>query len=237
MNKYDPDSMKNIISERQFNILKYIAEETSKNHYPPSVREICSALNIKSTSTVHKEIANLSTMEFLEKNLSPTRKTRAISLSEKGKKLLDINDNISDESTITSSVYNKNYDIVDIPVIGHIAAGTPIFAEENIEDSIPLPSRFIGRGDNFMLRVRGDSMEGVGIMNKDFILVEETSDVNNGDIVVAIFHNQGESEATVKTYYKKNGHVELHPENPDYSVIDGDGAEIVGRVCGVFRYM
>ena len=129
-------------------------------------------------------------------------------------------------------------DVVDIPVVGHIAAGTPILAEENIEDSFPIPSRFVsGGGDNFMLTVRGESMIDAGIHDGDYILVQEQKTANNGDIVVAMIDGEFEAESTVKTFYKENGHIRLQPQNSSMDPIIVDNCEIVGLVKGVFRYL
>ena len=125
--------------------------------------------------------------------------------------------------------------VVEVPLVGRIAAGTPILAEQNIEDSFPIPARFVGSGRTFMLTVKGESMIEAGIMDGDYILVEQQRSVRNGDIVVAMIDGF-ESEATVKTFYKEGDHVRLQPENSTMSPIIVKDVKILGKVKGVFRY-
>ena len=209
------------LKERERKILEFMKSEIKQKGYPPTVREICSALGIKSTSTVHKDIESLVKDGFLIKDPS---KPRAL--------------NIIDDSPSTAESYDRveRADVVDIPVVGHIAAGAPILAEQNIEDSFPIPSRYVSRGvDNFMLIVRGDSMIEAGIFDGDYILVEQQNTANNGEIVVAMIDGF-ESEATVKTFYKEDGHIRLQPENSSMSPIIVNDVQILGKVKGVFRY-
>lgn len=210
----------NQLKERESNILKYMMTEVKKKGYPPTVREICSALSIKSTSTVHKDLENLEKKGFIKKDPAKPRALMVVDPDE------------LQEST-SSSV--QRTDVVDIPVIGRIAAGTPILAEENIEDTFPIPSRFLSRGNNFMLTVSGDSMIEAGIFDGDYILVKQQNDANNGDIVVAMVDGF-ESEATVKTFYKEKDHIRLQPENQSMSPIIVSDVKILGLVKGVFRY-
>jgi len=126
-------------------------------------------------------------------------------------------------------------EVIDIPVVGRIAAGTPILAEQNIEDSFPVPARFVGNNPNFMLTVRGESMIEAGIMDGDYILVEQQNTARNGDIVVAMVDGF-ESEATVKTFYREGDHIRLQPENSTMSPIIVNDVKILGKVRGVFRY-
>ena len=126
-------------------------------------------------------------------------------------------------------------DVVDIPVVGRIAAGTPILAEQNIEDTFPVPARMLGKGTSFMLTVRGESMIEAGIMDGDYILVEQCNTARNGDMVVAMVDGF-ESEATVKTFYKEADHIRLQPENSSMSPIIVKDVKILGKVKGVFRY-
>jgi repressor LexA len=208
------------LKPREKKIYDFMKKETQKKGYPPTVREICTALDIKSTSTVHKEIARLETKGYIKKDPA---KPRAISFSDKS------------AGKGVSNVELSREDILDIPIIGNIAAGTPITAEENIEGTFPVPAAY-AKGDNFMLTVRGDSMINVGIFDGDKILVRQQKNAENGEIVVAML--QGfESEATVKTYYKEDGHVRLQPENADYSPIIVNEVQILGIVKGVFRYL
>ena len=216
--------MKNL-KDREQKILNFMKKEIKQKGYPPTVREICSALGIKSTSTVHKDIESLVKGGYIVKDPSKPR-------------ALNIIDN-DPQGTQTSDIFGdslKRTDVIDIPVVGHIAAGAPILAQENIEDSFPIPSRYISRGiDNFMLVVRGESMIEAGIMDGDYILVEQTNTANNGEIVVAMIDGF-ESEATVKTFYKEDGHIRLQPENSTMSPIIVDDVTILGKVKGVFRY-
>lgn len=214
---------------RENRVLEFIKDEIKRKGYPPTVREICDALNVKSTSTIHKDIANLINKGVLKKDPS---KPRALALVNN-----EDEDNIIGDSSSpyeASNFLDTRDDVIDIPVVGHIAAGTPILASENFEDSIPVPSRYI-RGENFMLRVRGESMINVGIMDDDLILVEKSDTASNGDIVVAMIDGF-ESEATVKTFYKEDGHFRLQPENDDMSPIIVQDVKILGLVRGVFRF-
>jgi repressor LexA len=129
----------------------------------------------------------------------------------------------------------KRTDVIDIPVIGRIAAGTPILAEQNVEDTFPIPARFAGKGTTFMLTVSGESMIEAGIFDGDYILVEQQNTANNGDIVVAMIDGF-ESEATVKTFYREADHIRLQPENSSMSPIRVTDVKILGKVKGVFRY-
>lgn len=214
--------------ERQQLIFSFMKNEIKIKGYPPTVREICSALGIKSTSTVHKDLDTLTKEGFIRKDPA---KPRALVIIEEEKEEASTNFfNTSNNFSEFSS------EIVELPLIGDIAAGTPILAEETISDVFPVPARYLGSGTNFMLKVRGDSMMEVGIYDGDLILVEENKFVNNGDIVVAIIQNF-ESEATVKTYYKESdGRIRLQPENSSMRPMYFDEVEIVGKVRGVFRF-
>ena len=205
---------------REQKIYDFMKKETMKKGYPPTVREICTALDIKSTSTVHKDIARLELKGYLKKDPA---KPRAIMFTDRSFDSYVANVDLSRE------------EVLDIPVIGQIAAGTPITAEENISGYFPVPAAY-AKGDNFMLTVRGDSMIGVGIFDGDKILVRMGCEANNGDIVVAMI--QGfESEATVKTYYKEGEQIRLQPENEAFSPIIVNDVQILGIVKGVFRYL
>jgi repressor LexA len=195
-------------------------EYVAKWGYPPTVRDVAGALGIKSTSTVHKSIAAL-------------EKAGAIKKQAGKRRALDI---VGSEPAKTPSAAEERDDIVDLPVVGRIAAGTPILAEQNIEDSFPMPSRFIGKGTNFMLTVHGQSMIEAGIFDGDYILVQQQDTASNGDIVVAMIDGM-ESEATVKAFYKENGHIRLQPRNSEMEPIIVDDCKIIGLVKGVFRYL
>ncbi len=206
--------------EREMQILAYMKEVIKTKGYPPTIREICEALEIKSTSTVHKDIENLVKEGHLKKDPSKPRALMVV-------------DSPMDQPI--SIPKPESHQTVDIPVVGRVAAGTPILAEQNIDDSFPVPARFVGNGTNFMLTVKGESMIEAGIMDGDYILVEQTNHANNGDIIVALVDGF-ESEATVKTFYKEDGHIRLQPENSSMSPIIVSNVHIVGKVKGVFRY-
>ena len=213
-----------MLKEREAKILEYMKEQIATKGYPPTVREICAALGIKSTSTVHKDIENLAIQGYLVKDPS---KTRALMVVDPDNK----------EKHIKPGVVEANSNVVEIPIVGRVAAGVPILAEQNIEDSFPIPARFVNGGTNFMLKVKGESMIDVGIMDGDLILVEQNEYANNGEIVVAMVEdNWGLMESTVKRFYKEDGHIRLQPENSTMKPIIVDDAKIIGKVKGVFRY-
>lgn len=211
------------LKQRQRDILEYMGKEIDEKGYPPTVREICTALGIKSTSTVHKDISILEKLGFVRKDPS---KPRALILVNHKNKFYD--------NEIKQQISNTS-ETIEIPVIGNIAAGSPIIADQNIEDSFPIPARFINNNVTFMLKVRGESMIEAGILDGDYILVEQHNTANNGEVVVAMI-NDYESEATVKTFYKENGHFRLQPENSSMEPIIVDDVTILGKVVGVFRY-
>lgn len=198
------------LSKKQLDILTYIKNEIYKKGYPPSVREICDAVELKSTSTVHGHLERLEKKGFIRRD--PT-KPRAI-------EVLDSSSGIS---------YRR--EMVELPVVGKVAAGVPILAEENIEDTFPVPIEFIGNSSAFMLIVKGDSMINAGIFDGDYVIVRQQSIAKNGDIVVALIND----EATVKTYYKEKDYFRLQPENPYLMPIITKELSILGKVIGVFR--
>lgn len=206
--------MKKRSIEKQKQILNYIYSQVKQKGYPPSVREICKGLNIKSTSTVHGYIEKLIAEGYLEKD--PT-KPRAIKVLK----------------NIESSGINSNIkETVDVPIIGKVAAGQPILAVENVEDTLPFPLELTGNGETFILTVVGDSMIDVGIFENDYIIVNKQSNANNGDIVVALINE----EATVKTFFREKDHIRLQPENSRLSpIIVKEKLNILGKVVGVYR--
>ena len=214
------------LKEREQKILSYMKEEIRTKGYPPTVREICAALGIKSTSTAHKDIESLVKQGYLVKDPS---KPRALMVVDP---VSGRQDNGAGQENGISQLRD---DVIDIPVVGRVAAGTPILAEQNIEDTFPLPARYASSGTNFMLRVHGESMIEAGIMDGDLILVQQSETASNGEIVVAMIDGF-ESEATVKTFYKENGHIRLQPENASMSPIIVKDVRILGKVKGVFRY-
>lgn len=197
------------LSNRQLSILKFIKKELQRKGYPPSVREIGSAVGLSSSSTVHGHLAHLEEKGYIRRD--PT-KPRAIEVLEG----------------------NSNFirkEIINVPVVGKVTAGQPILAVENIEDTFPLPLDFVNSDNVFILAVRGDSMTGAGILDKDYVLVRQQSHARNGDIVVALI----EDEATVKTFFKEKDYIRLQPENPALEPIYATDVKILGKVIGVFR--
>lgn len=221
------------LKTRERQILMYMKEEITKKGYPPTVREMCQSLGIRSTSTAHKDLAALEAKGYIRKDPS---KPRAIELLLDGQPLRQSSPGAAAPDTVQEPLHNiERADVVDIPVIGRIAAGTPILAEQNVDDSFPVPARFLSKGTNFMLTVRGDSMIGAGIFDGDYILVQQQNTACSGEIVVAMVDGF-ESEATVKTFYKEKDHIRLQPENPSMSPIIVKDVKILGLVKGVFRY-
>ena len=206
------------LNEREKKILEYMKSYIRENKYPPTVRDICAALDISSTSTVHKTLSDLEAKGYIHKKANKRR-------------ALDV---VGAESE-PEAFNTDRLDVVDVPVIGRIAAGTPILAQENTIDSFPLPARYAGKGTNFMLTVHGDSMIEAGIMDGDYILIQQQDHADNGQIVAAMIDGI-ESEATVKGFYRENGHVRLQPYNSSMSPIIVNDCKILGVVKGVFRY-
>lgn len=198
------------LNKKQFEILEFIKRELNKKGYPPSLREICKAVDLKSTSTVHGHLERLEKKGFIRRDAT---KPRAIE--------------VLDGSSFT---YFKK-ELAELPVVGKVTAGQPILAQENIEDFIPVPVEFVGNNDSFILIVKGNSMIDAGIFDKDYVIVSQQSHADNGDIVVALL----EDEATIKRFYKENGHFRLQPENKLYKPLIVDNLMILGKVIGVFR--
>ena len=215
------------LKERGQRILSYMKEEIKTKGYPPTVREICGALGIKSTSTAHKDIESLVKQGYLVKD--PSKPRALMVVDPVSGKHGESQPSAYDDSARAHS------GIVNIPVVGSVAAGTPIRAEQNIEDFFPIPAQYAAGGVNYMLHVRGESMIEAGIMDGDLILVQQSETAGNGDIVVAMIDGF-ESEATVKTFYREEGHIRLQPENSSMSPIIVKDVKILGKVKGVFRY-
>lgn len=217
-------STREALKPREKKILDYMKEEIKTNGYPPTVREICAAIGIKSTSTAHKDIASLVRKGYLKKQDSKTR-TLVLTHDE---------EETAKEIRTAAPELRETEAVVDVPVVGRVAAGMPITAEENIESTFPVPKQYAA--DNcFMLRVKGESMINAGIMDGDLILVHSQNTADNGDIVVATIDGF-EYEATVKTFYKEKDHIRLQPENDTMSPILVKDCQVQGKVRGVFRY-
>lgn len=198
------------ISNKQKEILEYIKQEILNRGYPPAVREICEAVGLKSTSSVHSHLETLEKNGYIRRD--PT-KPRAI-------EIIDDNFNLT------------RREVVNVPVVGRVAAGEPLLAFENIENYFPIPMEFMPNEEAFMLKVKGESMINVGIYDGDQILVQKQSDARNGEIVVAMV----EDSATVKTFYKEDGYYRLQPENDTMDPIIVKDCQILGKVFGVFRF-
>lgn len=202
------------MKEIHFKVLEYIKDIMDERNYPPSVREIGKALNIKSTSSVHSYLHRLTEFGYISMEDGVCRSMCLLK---------------EDNNIIPMPLRN---DLVDIPIVGQVAAGAPIFATENIEDTFTIPASYASDTVSFMLRVKGESMIEAGILDGDLILVKQQNTANDGDMVVAII----EDEATVKTYYLESDHIRLQPENEnmDPILIYGD-IIIAGKVIGLFR--
>jgi len=204
-------SKNSLVSDKQDNILKFIKKELEKKGYPPSVREICDAVNLKSPSTVHGHLDRLEKKGLIRRD--PT-KPRAIELLDQERNL-------------------PKKELVHVPVVGKVTAGQPILAVENIEDTFPVPLDYIDNSDVFMLSVKGDSMINAGIFEGDYVLVRQQQHAKNGDTVVALI----EDEATIKSFYKEKNHIRLQPQNPSMPPIIVYDVKILGKVIGVFRFL
>lgn len=203
--------MRNTISDKQQEILDFIKDQILEKGYPPAVREICEAVHLKSTSSVHSHLETLERNGYIRRD--PT-KPRAIEICD-------------------DNFYMTRNETTSLPVVGRVAAGEPILAEQNIESYFPIPAEYVPRGESFVLKVHGSSMINVGIMDGDFIFVNCCSTASNGEIVVALV----EDSATVKRFYKENGHIRLQPENDEMEPIIVPDCRILGKVFGVYRVM
>ena len=197
------------ISSKQQEILDFIKSEIINKGYPPAVREIGTAVNLRSTSSVHSHLESLEKNGYIRRN--PT-KPRAIEIVDDGFNL-------------------ARRELVNVPIVGSVAAGQPLLAVESIESYFPIPAEYMPNEETFMLKVKGDSMINVGIYNGDKVLVMKQKTANNGDIVVALV----EDSATVKTFYKETDHIRLQPENDYMDPIIVNDVEILGKVIGLFR--
>lgn len=204
--------------QRQQEILNFMKKTIAEKGYSPTVREICQALNVKSTSTVHSDIKALEDQGLVKKD------------SAKPRTVLPV------DTKTPQAGFIDDISVVNLPVIGNVAAGEPILAEQNIVDEMPVPARFIGNGNSFILNVRGDSMINIGINDGDYLIVQEAQEASNGEIVVAIVNDGFEAGATVKRFYKEVDHIRLQPENDNMEPIISKDVVIVGKVKGVFRY-
>ena len=204
----------NELSQNELNILNYIRKQVAEVGYPPSVRELCKAVGLKSTSSVHLYLSRLAEKGYIKKG---NLKTRALKIT---------GENVGSA---------KDTDMLEIPLVGQVAAGLPILAEENIEEYVKLPTSMVKQNTKsevtYMLKVKGDSMINVGIYSGDYIIVSKCQTAENGQIIVALIDN----EATVKTFYKEKDHIRLQPENDTMEPIIVKDAQIIGKVVGLIR--
>lgn len=198
------------ISPKQKEILEYIKSQILERGFPPAVRDICEAVHLKSTSSVHSHLETLEKNGYIRRD--PT-KPRAIEI-------------------LDDSFNFMRRELVNVPIIGRVAAGEPILAEQNVENYFPIPMEYMPNSPTFMLRVKGESMVNAGILSGDMVLVEQLSTAHNGDMVVALI----EDGATVKTFYKEDGHIRLQPENDSMEPIIVTDVQILGKVIGVIRF-
>lgn len=199
------------ISAKQLEILEYIKSQILERGFPPAVRDICEAVHLKSTSSVHSHLETLEKKGYIRRD--PT-KPRAI-------EILDDNFNFI------------RREMVNVPIVGRVAAGEPLLAEQNIENYFPIPMEYMPNKQTFMLKVQGESMINAGIFDGDYVLVEEHESASNGEMIVALI----EDGATVKTFYKEEKSIRLQPENDTMEPIIVPDCTVLGKVIGVFRFM
>ena len=198
------------ITKKQMEILECIKQAILDKGYPPTVRELCDMVHLKSTSTIHANLEALERNGYIRRDPS---KPRAIEI-------------------VDESFYMTKTDMVNVPLVGQVAAGMPILASQNIEAYYPIPSEFMPRETAFMLKVKGESMINAGILDGDTVLVKQQNTASNGDMVVALI----DDSATVKTFYREDGHIRLQPENDSMDPIIVPDCQIIGKVFGVFRF-
>ena len=226
------------LTDRQQAVLDVLRSHTAEHGYPPTVREIGEVLGMASSSTVQSHLAALERAGIIERD--PT-KPRALKWGPAAESLgIDataggsVGATGSGAAPATGGVGNVDVDAsVTMPLLGRVAAGAPILADEHVEEYVPVPKKLTRSGESFLLKVRGDSMEGAGILDGDWVVVRHQKDASNGQIVIALVGD--DEEATCKRYERRAGHVELHSENPAYEPIVTDRVEIAGIVTGVMR--
>lgn len=217
------------ISKKQQEILEYMKKEILEKGYPPAVRQICEAVNLKSTSSVHAHLESLEKNGYIKKDATKPRAIEILDDDFQAARLRSLG--LVPESNQAETVPSE---FTNVPVIGHVAAGQPLLAVESIESYFPMPIDRLPNAETFMLKVQGESMINAGILNGDYVLVEKRSSASNGEMIVALI----EDSATVKTFYRENGYYRLQPEN-DYMepiIVQGE-LQILGKVIGVFRFL
>ena len=217
--------MKVKITDKQLKILKFIKAEVNQKGYPPSVREICAGVGLKSTSTVHGYLNRLEASGYIRRDPTKPRAIEILLPSDED------HENSSNHNIIEMDNYRKTVSLV--PIVGTVSAGEPILAHENIQDSFPMPSSFVDDGDYFMLTIKGDSMMEIGIMDHDMVLVKQQNFAENGNVIIALL----DDSATCKTYYKEKDTIRLQPENASLSPIYSKNVQVIGLVKGVYRQM
>ena len=209
------------LSKRQAAIYDYICAYTRERGYPPSVREIGAAVGLASPSTVHMHLKVLQERGLIRRD---SKKPRTIEV---------VSDAQADGTPLASVTHDPSSDLITLPIVGNVAAGVPILAEQNIEDTLTLPASIVGESSSFVLRVRGQSMINAGIFDGDYIVVREQHDAHDGEIVVAMI----DESATVKTFYREKDVIRLQPENDTMSPIYVKDAVILGRVTALIRHI
>ena len=208
------------LSARQQSIYDFICAYTTDHGYPPSVREIGSAVGLASPSTVHMHLKTLENLGYIHRD---SKKPRTIEVVEDGQQegstpLVNVSENVDDNT-------------IRLPLVGRVAAGLPILAEQNVEEVLTLPTSIVGDSSSFILKVKGESMINAGIFDGDYIVVKEQHDAHNGEIVVALI----DDSATVKTFYREKDRIRLQPENDSMEPIYADNPQILGRVTALIR--
>ncbi|MCL1878585.1 MAG: transcriptional repressor LexA [Defluviitaleaceae bacterium] len=197
------------LSAKQQKVLDFLKAEIRKNGYPPTVREICDAVGLSSTSTVHAHLETLERKGYIRRSPSKNRSTEILE----------------------EDFYSGTREMVNVPIVGRVAAGVPILAEENIEDTFPIPIDYVKNDTCFMLHVKGDSMTDEGILDGDLVLVRQQQDASDGDIVIALI----EDSATVKTFYRDGEFIRLDPANAAFEPIRTRECDVLGKVIGLYR--
>ena len=207
------------LNKKDYEIMDFIYYQIEKKGFPPSVREICEAVGLSSTASTHSRLKKLELAGYIVKDASKNRSMRLVNYAPEGETVINVD-------------FEDKY--LEVPVYGKVTAGMPITAIHEHTETFPLPMNFARNKDIFMLKVRGESMINAAILDGDYIIVEQQPTASNGDIVVALVNDD---EATVKTFYKENGHFRLQPENDYMEPIIVDEVAILGKVVGVFRQM
>jgi repressor LexA len=223
--KPDPD---HVLTWRQRKVLQVIRESVQKRGYPPSMREIGEAVGLTSTSSVSYQLSTLQKKGYLHRDVG---RPRTVEVRLPGHPAVRPEPGREEEVSDIPGIDIPSQEAIYVPLVGRIAAGMPVLAEQSIEDVFPLPRQLVGEGTLFLLKVAGDSMINAAIADGDWVVVRQQADANNGDIVAAML----DDEATVKTFKQSDGHVWLIPHNPAYTPILGDEATILGRVVAVLR--